>query len=134
MTEQLDHCPFCGGEIRWCGEGEKACGNEHCDHLHCDSSGMHFSLESEESASAKTFDEMRLLVAKAWNTRYDGWQPIETARYFVSYSHEKGFGCCEILHTGLITNYSSIKEIITLLEEGYNLKNVIIISFRLFDE
>ncbi len=90
MTEQLDHCPFCGGEIRWCGEGEKACGNEHCDHLHCDSCGMHFSLESEESASAKTFDEMRLLVAKAWNTRYDGGSRLKPLDILYHIAMRKG--------------------------------------------
>ena len=60
-------CKCCGTEARWCCEGDKACGNEECDHIHCDHCGMHYSLESDAAFNAETSAEARALMLKAYN-------------------------------------------------------------------
>jgi len=60
------NCKCCGDEVRWCCEGEAACGNEECDHIHCDHCGMHYSLESDEAFNANTPDEAKALMLKAY--------------------------------------------------------------------
>lgn len=66
MTKEKLICKCCGKPARWCGEGENACGEPKCDHIHCDHCGMHYSLESEASHKAETFEEMRELMLKAY--------------------------------------------------------------------
>ena len=56
-------------EARWCGDGEKACGVEHCAHIHCDHCGMHYSLESEAALGALTMEEDRALMLAAYNAK-----------------------------------------------------------------
>ena len=60
-------CKCCHEEARWCGEGEKACGTEGCDHIHCDHCGMHYSLESSASAEAESGSEAKAVMLKAYN-------------------------------------------------------------------
>ena len=49
-------------------------------------------------------------------------------KYFVSYSHQKGFGCCEIALSRKIKTWKSIQEINELLEKNQNLKGVVILN------
>lgn len=68
-------CKCCGKEARWCGEDGphgKKCGTKECDHIHCDHCGMHYSLESTESAAAETKNEMRAMMFAAYNPRLTG--------------------------------------------------------------
>ena len=65
-------CKCCGKKARWCGEGKKACGIKSCDHIHCDHCGMHYSLESKESAIAETMEDAKALMLATYNAELRG--------------------------------------------------------------
>lgn len=51
--------------------------------------------------------------------------------YFVSYSHSKGNGCCEIYMEKKIESYNDIKEIIERIEESKeDVCDVIVMYFK----
>lgn len=60
-------CKCCGEPARWCGEGVNACSTNDCDHIHCDHCGMHYSLESKESASVQTMEEAKEVMLTIYN-------------------------------------------------------------------
>ena len=67
---EMEHliCKCCGKDARWCGDGEKACGVEHCAHIHCDHCGMHYSLEMiDDSEYPETYERARELMLDAYN-------------------------------------------------------------------
>ena len=59
-------CLACKKPARWCGEGKEGCGTDQCPAIHCDSCGMHYSLESEEACDAETFEQARSLMLGAY--------------------------------------------------------------------
>lgn len=50
-------------------------------------------------------------------------------RYFVSYSHRRGFGHAEVPFEGLIKGIEDIRTIAKEIEKSANVKNVIILNF-----
>ena len=56
-------CKCCGEEARFCGVGEKACGDKNCDHVHCDNCGMHYSIERSDFRD-ETSLKVRMLIMK----------------------------------------------------------------------
>lgn len=67
MVDKQITCKCCGRPARWCGEGESACGIEDCDHIHCDTCGMHYSLESKEVFHAETLAVAKQMMLAAYN-------------------------------------------------------------------
>jgi len=66
MEIEMLTCKCCGNEARWCGDGKPGDSSDephNCDHIHCDHCGMHYSLESEASKEAGTFEDARALNA-----------------------------------------------------------------------
>lgn len=50
-------------------------------------------------------------------------------RYFVSYSHRRGFGHAEVPYEGLIKNIEDIRNIAEEIEKQIKVKDVIILNF-----
>jgi len=67
MMDKLKPCPFCGGEVRWC--GDDPADKHECHEIHCDGCGAHFSCNPNELPEADTLEEEKDLQAKAWNQR-----------------------------------------------------------------
>lgn len=54
MSEELDHCPFCGAQAEWDYEGDDGLGRVTCTNLNC---------------GASIFDDRDSAVTK-WNIRF----------------------------------------------------------------
>lgn len=55
-------------------------------------------------------------------------------KYFISYRHEEGYGCCEITRGTLITGIEDIHSIGKTIEGNNGTKGVVVINFQLFHE
>ena len=54
--------------------------------------------------------------------------------YFVSYSHEQGFGCMELFCERRIKNFSDIQETKKNIEDKTKLRKVVIINYILLNK
>ena len=59
-------CHCCGKDARWCGDGGNELEPHECDHIHCDHCGMHYSLETDEAATAETIEELRDMMFRVY--------------------------------------------------------------------
>jgi len=68
--KELKCCPFCGNDVRWCGENNPDSSDDHeCHEIHCDNCGTQFGVEGNIADSRTNIDELRALVKLTWNTR-----------------------------------------------------------------
>jgi hypothetical protein len=67
MSEKLI-CKCCGAEARWCDSKPDEDGHKHdCDHIHCDSCRMHYSLEGPHPAGIESFEQAKEIMLLAYN-------------------------------------------------------------------
>ncbi len=67
---ELDFCPFCRSEVRWCGENEPCSEDDHeCHHIFCDDCKIRFEVESKEANDAEDMSMLRAISAIAFNKR-----------------------------------------------------------------
>lgn len=55
-------------------------------------------------------------------------------KYFISYSHSRGFGASEFYRDHLISDYEDLKAIAKIIEHEDNVHSVVIINFRRFED
>lgn len=73
--DKLLPCPFCGGEVRWCGDDPT---DKHdCHQIHCDGCGAQFDYCPDHQIGAETLEELRDEVANIWNARNTVEVPVE---------------------------------------------------------
>ena len=72
----LKPCPFCGGEVKWCG-GEEFEETHDCDHIICDNCEIAFICHNDQTMHACNMDSARVETAKVWNTRTETAHPEE---------------------------------------------------------
>jgi len=65
---ELKNCPFCGSEVNWCGETPEDEAHE-CHQISCNGCGAQLDVNSDETKNAGTMDELKQVMAKAWNSR-----------------------------------------------------------------
>ena len=68
--KDLKPCPFCGSPARWCGEGNENKDDDHdCHCITCDNCKVIFDVDSCKAKVAETMDDLKIVMAKAWNSR-----------------------------------------------------------------
>jgi len=67
MKEAI-RCINCSHDAYWCDSKPDEDGDMHeCDHISCDHCGMHYTLVSEESHNAESFEEMKNIMRKVYH-------------------------------------------------------------------
>lgn len=60
-------CPFCGGEVRWCGEDPKE--PHGCDQISCPTCEINIDCHSDSVSNAGDFEMAKPAMAQVWNRR-----------------------------------------------------------------
>lgn len=55
-------------------------------------------------------------------------------KYFISYSHSRGFGASEFYRDRPISDYEDLRVIAKIIEREENVHSVVIINFRRFED
>lgn len=55
-------------------------------------------------------------------------------KYFISYSHSRGFGASEFYKDCPISGYEDLRVIAEIIERENNVHNVVIVNFRRFED
>lgn len=55
-------------------------------------------------------------------------------KYFISYSHSRGFGASEFYRDRPISDYEDLKAMAKIIEHENNVHSVVIINFRRFED
>lgn len=54
-------------------------------------------------------------------------------KYFISYSHSRGFGASEFYRDCPISDYGDLKAIAKIIEQENDVRSVVVINFRRFE-